>query len=257
MKGLTRQGVVFSSCAVMIYVNFFVANSGDFEGSGPEAGAGATANYDMFPTAFSPAPYTFTIWLPIFLGLVVFALYQALPAQRDDARLDALGLSVSAAFVANTAQAFGPIGLNTASCIGILVALLFAFRTLVKIGFQQERTFTLTTRIPLLLFFGWITVATILSISQWLVSVGWTGFGVPATLWSALLILVAASLAFVVIWRFSAATYGVALVWGFWGIVAVDPQALPIVVVTLIATGALVWSMVRAWRSSEGQSVAA
>lgn len=249
MKGLTRQIVVLLSCALMIYVNFFVGSSGDFEGSGPETGASATSNYDMFPTAISPAPYTFTIWLPIFLGLVVFAIYQALPAQRGDERFDALGLSASAAFIANSTQALGPIWFNTLSCIIMLIALFFVFRTLVGIGLEGTRTFALTTRLPLFLFFGWMTVATILSISQLLVSLGWAGFGIPATLWGALLILIAASIAFFIVWHFGAITYSVAIMWGFWGIVALDLQALPIVIVTLIATAALVWSMVRAWRS--------
>ena len=247
MNGLTRQIMVLLSCPVMIYVNSFLGNKGGFGGTGLGANGDATALYNPYPTAFSPIPFTFTIWSPIFLGLLIFSIYQALPAQREDARLDALGPSVSAAFVFNTLQALGPIEVNTSACIATLVALFFVFRTLVSLG-QQEPKFNLITRVPLMLFFGWMTVAVTLSISQYMVSVGWTSFSIPAALWGAVLILIAACIGFLIIRRTSVVAYGVALVWGFWGIAAANPQA-PIVITTLVVTGALVWSMVRAWRS--------
>lgn len=247
MKGLTRQIVILLSCAVMIYVNFFQSNSPDLEGAGPEAGASTT--YDMFPTAVSPAPYTFAIWLPIFLGMVVFALYQALPAKRHDKRLDALALPVTAAFIANSAQAFTPIGFSVLAIVALLVSLFLVFRVLTRLEPPQERTFNLVVRTPFVMFFSWITVATILNIAQCLVSLNWTGWGIPAGVWGALLILAAASIGFFIVRQYRAVVYGAVLIWAFWGIVAVDPQVLPTVVVTLIATGALVWSMVRAWRS--------
>ena len=38
---------------------------------------------DRFNVYFTPAGYVFSIWGLIYLGLVVFAIYQLLPAQRD------------------------------------------------------------------------------------------------------------------------------------------------------------------------------
>ena len=45
---------------------------------------------DMFPNYFTPASYVFSIWGLIYLGLAAFAIYQALPAQREDARLQSI-----------------------------------------------------------------------------------------------------------------------------------------------------------------------
>src|SRR5512143_384327 len=42
---------------------------------------------DRFQVYFVPAGYVFSIWGLIYLGLILFAIYQALPAQRSNPRL--------------------------------------------------------------------------------------------------------------------------------------------------------------------------
>lgn len=42
---------------------------------------------DRFPSLFTPAGYVFSIWGVIYLGLISYAVYQALPAQRTNSRL--------------------------------------------------------------------------------------------------------------------------------------------------------------------------
>ena len=36
-----------------------------------------------YPSLFTPAGFTFSIWGVIYLGLMIFVIYQALPSQRD------------------------------------------------------------------------------------------------------------------------------------------------------------------------------
>ena len=43
---------------------------------------------DRFQVYFVPAGYVFSIWGLIYLGLLAFAVFQALPAQRDNPRLE-------------------------------------------------------------------------------------------------------------------------------------------------------------------------
>src|SRR3972149_8369489 len=45
---------------------------------------------DRFPIRFVPAGYVFSIWGLIYLGLLAFAVYQALPAQRKTKVLDSI-----------------------------------------------------------------------------------------------------------------------------------------------------------------------
>ena len=42
---------------------------------------------NQFEVYFTPANYVFAIWGLIYLGLSAFAVYQALPSQRDNPRL--------------------------------------------------------------------------------------------------------------------------------------------------------------------------
>jgi hypothetical protein len=257
MKGLSRQIIVLLSSIFMIIALSAVSTANpDFEGSGPEAGS--TAVYDLFPTAVSPVPFTFTIWAFIFLGAIVFGVYQAFPENRKDTRLDKIGLPLTAAYFFNAATGFAPsVGWGVAAVVTLLVSLIVAFTILMSFG-KLDRRFTWFVRVPTILFFGWITVATIVSISQWLVSLQWQGFGIAPSLWGGLLILVAMAIGVVLVQRYEAFTYGIVLLWAFWGIVIMNPSATPVLVSTIIATAVLGWTMFsRFRRPPTGKMVAA
>ena len=49
----------------------------------PFNGKNTGAISDQFLVYFVPAGYVFAIWGVIYLGWIAFAVYQALPAQRD------------------------------------------------------------------------------------------------------------------------------------------------------------------------------
>jgi hypothetical protein len=245
MKGLIRQIAVFASVVIMI-VGLSIVSTGnpDFEGAGPDGTTSTT--YDMYPTAVSPAPWTFTIWGPIFLGTLALGVYQALPKNRKDARLDALGLPLISAFLLNGLTGFVPIGISVLVIVALLAALAWTFTVMIQFE-PGDRQFNFFVRAPILIFFSWINVATIVNISQWLVSLGWGGFGVPAAGWAALLILIAAGIGAGMVKRYqNLALYAIVLVWAFIGIVAVKPSSLPVLAASVAGALLLAW----AWFSS-------
>jgi len=61
---------------------------------------------DRFQVYFVPAGYVFSIWGLIYLGLIAFAIYQALPAQRENPRLCRVGYLFAASCLANVAWLF-------------------------------------------------------------------------------------------------------------------------------------------------------
>ncbi len=61
---------------------------------------------DRFQVYFVPAGYVFSIWGVIYLGLVAFAVFQALPAQRRNPRLRATGWWIALGGLANSAWIF-------------------------------------------------------------------------------------------------------------------------------------------------------
>ena len=61
---------------------------------------------DRFDVYFVPAGYVFSIWGLIYLGLILFAVYQALPAGQSNPRLAQLGFLFVLSCVANIVWLF-------------------------------------------------------------------------------------------------------------------------------------------------------
>src|SRR5512137_3017840 len=61
---------------------------------------------DRFHVYFVPAGYVFSIWGLIYLGLIAFAIFQALPSQRENLRLRKTGWWISLGGLANIAWIF-------------------------------------------------------------------------------------------------------------------------------------------------------
>ena len=61
---------------------------------------------DRFQVFFVPAGYVFTIWFLIFVGWIAFAIFQFLPAQKDNQRLRNLGYWFALSGVFNAAWLF-------------------------------------------------------------------------------------------------------------------------------------------------------
>jgi hypothetical protein len=61
-------------------------------------GLDGRAMYNAFPTAFTPAPYTFAIWGLIFVGCIALTIQMGFRPTGSEARLDFLAWCVALAF---------------------------------------------------------------------------------------------------------------------------------------------------------------
>src|SRR5210317_1147670 len=61
---------------------------------------------DSFDVFFVPAGYVFSIWGLIYLGLLAYAVYQALPAQAENPSLRSIGYLFVLSCLANIAWIF-------------------------------------------------------------------------------------------------------------------------------------------------------
>src|SRR5512135_1866157 len=61
---------------------------------------------DSFNVLFVPAGYVFSIWGVIYIALLAYTIYQALPAQRSNPRLRRTGWLVAATSLANGSWIF-------------------------------------------------------------------------------------------------------------------------------------------------------
>jgi hypothetical protein len=162
-----RPLVVILCTLFMLYTNLFGGGSGFTEGSSDPG------MYYAYPTPFSPAPFTFAIWLPIFIGCCTLAFYQALPSQIANPRLDLFALPYCGALLANASTPFLQIGWS--NLVATLLFLLLCMATFVVTrGNVRGALETWALRVPLTAFTTWCGLASIVNLCQFLVSRGYT-----------------------------------------------------------------------------------
>ena len=92
-------------------------------------------------------------------------------------------------------------------------------------------------------YLGWITVATVANISDWLYFIGWEGFGIAAQTWAVIMLAVASLLGFAMAWKRQDVGYLAVLVWAFIGI-ALKQTSAPLVVLSAWTAAALMLVLV-------------
>ncbi len=230
LSGNLRQAAIVIATIIMLYSNL-VVGSGSFTETGSEG-----LVYYAYPTSFTPAPFTFAIWLPIFIGTMALAVFQALPSRREDTLLDQVAIPYLIALIANTLQVFAPLGWSNLSVLVLFASLSVALRLLWNAN-RRDAWLDGCVRIPLALFATWAGLATTLNACQLVVARGGTVDSVGA---SALLVLVMTAGAWVVYRTREFAILAV-MVWAGFGIYAAnksDPVITSTVVITSLASAA-------------------
>ncbi len=206
---------------------------------------------DRLPNAFTPAGLTFAVWGPIFLGLLVFAVYQALPAQRG-ARLDRLFWPFLLGNLLNVAWLLAfqslNIGLSVVIMLALLAVLVRLYLSVRSLPPQGAERWTL--QLPVSLYLAWISVATIANITAFLVSAGVTQsfLGIAGPVWSALLLVVAAAIGVFFLWRFRDYAFAAVLLWAFYGVYVARPEVSTVVLGVAVAAGLVLLGSLSAWR---------
>lgn len=185
---------------------------------------------DLFPNLFVPAGYVFAIWLVIYIALVVYSVWQALPAQLSNPRLQSIAPLYVLSGVLNVIWLvtfhFFQFGLALVLMVGLLITLIAIYlRLRTTDAPSSERWFA---RVPFSIYLGWITVATIANATQLLVSLNWNGFGIAPEVWTVLMIGAAVVVALLMFLTQRDAAYLLVLVWAIAGI-GVKQAAVPAV----------------------------
>jgi len=177
---------------------------------------------DSLPVLFVPAGYVFSIWAAIYIGWLVFAAYQFLPAGRGNARLQRLG----ALFVLSCAANIGWLILwhyerfiYTVPVMLSLLACLVAIYLRLEIGRARAKGLERwAVDVPFSLYLGWISVATIANISAVLRYLNWSGWGLSAEAWAVIMIVATGALGLAVLATRRDIAYALVLIWAAAGI---------------------------------------
>ncbi|MCG2787195.1 MAG: tryptophan-rich sensory protein [Anaerolineae bacterium] len=198
---------------------------------------------DRFNVYFVPAGYVFSIWGLIYLGLMAFAIFQALPSQRENPRLRATGWWISLSGLANSIWIFFwhyeqfPLTL-----IAMLLLLGTLIVTYLRLGIGRTMVPAAETwfaRLPFSIYLGWITVATVANVTSLLDYLKWDGFGVAPEIWMG--IVLAAVLVIAALMNFTRRdiAYTAVILWALAGI-SVKHAAVPAVAIPTWITFGLV-----------------
>ncbi|KQM81549.1 hypothetical protein ASE68_15575 [Agromyces sp. Leaf222] len=239
-------------------VSALIAVVGSFIGSGAAGGqrvqdaAGGALAADA--TLVAPGGGAFAIWSLIYFGLLAYAVWQFLPAQRTDERHRRLGPWVAASLLLNAAWIlsiqFDLLWLSVPVIAALLVVLVAAFRIGLELR-PKSAIDALVTDGTIGLYLGWVCVATIANIAAVLVAVGFDGFGLPPETWSVGLVAIAGLLGIALaVWDHGRIAPALSLSWGIaWIAVARltdEPSstvtgiaAIIAVIAVLIATAAM------------------
>lgn len=187
---------------------------------------------DRFQVYFVPAGYVFSIWGLIYVGLIAFAIYQALPAQRDNPRLKRTGYLFAASSLANIAWLFlwhyEQFTLTLIAMLSLL-GLLIAIYLRLEIGQGAVSTGEKwLVRLPFSIYLGWVSVATIANITQVLDFNGWNAWGVPEEIWALIMLIAGALIASAVYWTRDDVAFVLVIIWAYAGI-AINQADTPVV----------------------------
>ena len=127
-----------------------------------------------------------------------WAIYQALPAQRDNPRFRAAAPWLIVNIILNGLWVFvfgREAFISTLPIMAVLVyTAVVAYRKL-EIGRARVGTWERILQIPISIYLGWLTVAAVANVASALIAAGWNGFGISNEVWALVMLLVGAGLA--------------------------------------------------------------
>lgn len=189
----------------------------------PIAGRTPAEVSDMFPTLFTPAGFTFSIWGIIYLLLIGFAGYQirffnkALPAFLEKTGwLFVLSCAANAGWL--LAFHHLQIGLSLFIMLVLLGSLVAIYLGLNDGPTRPSAAERWLVRLPFSIYLGWITVATIANTSIFLTHAGWSGEPGGAPFWTAGVIAAAVGVGVLALWRRGDVGFALVIVWALYGI---------------------------------------
>lgn len=213
---------------------------------------------DRFQVFFVPAGYVFSIWGIIYIGWIAFAIYQFLPAQMENPRLQKLGYLFALSGVFNAAWLYcwhyNLFGLSVLVMLALLGTLIASYLKLDVGRVPVSSGEKWAVDIPFSVYLGWVSVATVANITSWLYSINWNGFGIAPQMWTILMLGVVSLVGLGMALTRRDAGYLFVFVWAFAGI-AVKQAAEPLVansawVGTIVALLLAVYSLAQTRRTA-------
>lgn len=176
---------------------------------------------DKYHTLITPAPLTFSIWgliyVLVFISLIFMIVKEKDPKVKRLITLFTPAFILSSIF--NSAWivlfSYEIIGISTIFIFGLLIVLTTINKKLL------ENKIDVSYKLPALafgLYAGWVTIATVVNVSVFLLSINWNGFGISETIWAPLTLLISLLIVAFIAYKLKNASYPLPIAWAFYGI---------------------------------------
>ena len=195
---------------------------------------------DQYPTVVTPAGYAFTIWSLIYLGLIVFSIYQTLPKNAEKfVRVRSLYIQSCVAnclwiYLWHYEQILGSLAV-----IFLLLGILFLINSNL-LQYNSTTDFWLV-RVPFNIYFGWVTVAALVIFMVALVYLGVQLSDFLTTVLACLLLIIATIAGIVFRFKLANAAYPLTVAWALTAIAVKQGGRTAIVTVCAFAVIALLF----------------
>ena len=173
---------------------------------------------NLYPSLFTPAGFTFSIWSIIYLLLIAFAVGQFVI--KDKPYFKELSLWFLLSCLANASWILVWHYLFTAASVVVMLILLYSLTRIFLLLQSSEFTKTewVLIKLPFLFYLSWICVATIANISTLLISLNWHGGFLTEEYWTVAMICIATLLGLYIAFTFKEPAFLLVLMWAFFGI---------------------------------------
>lgn len=245
MKDTLRQIANLVSVIIALTVNILASTL-------PLNGQNTGDISDRFQVYFVPAGYVFAIWGIIYIGWIAFTIFQFRASQKESPRLRRLGYLFAISNLANAAWLFAwhynLFGISVLIMLSLLGLLLASYLRLNINRSSAKGAEWWSVDLPFSIYLGWITVATVANVTDWLYLVNWSGFGISAPVWAVIMLAVASVLGFGMAITRRDTGYLLVLVWAFAGIAVKQTPMLVVTGAWISATlmlGLVVYTLLR------------
>ncbi len=234
MKDILRQVVVVVSILITLVVNT-LANTLPINGLNTGQ---VSARFNVY---FVPAGYVFSIWGLIYIGLIAYGIFQALPAQRENPRLRATGWWIALGGLANSAWIFlwhyEQFPLTLIAMFTLLATLIITYLRLGIGRTTVSKAETWAVRLPFSIYLGWITVATVANVTSVLDFIQWDRLGLAPEVWMVIMLVAVLAITLAMIFTRRDAAFTAVILWALAGIAVKFPAVQAVAVPTWVTFG--------------------
>jgi hypothetical protein len=185
----------------------------------------------LYPNDFVPAGFTFAIWGIIFLALIGFVVFSFVQYRKPEGApfLERMGLLFFFSCILNAGWIFmwhyKYVIISMLIMFLLLYVLLKIYQTM-GIGLvRMPKQYTWFFHVPMSIYLGWISVATVANVTALLVKIKWGGFGLDGSVWASAMIVVLTAITFLMIKNRGDIYFALVALWAFFGILSRESNA--------------------------------